>query len=46
MAKDAEFWEAMYRSLLRRVTEVSETMKPRQQALWLARIVQAHNHDT
>ena len=45
MAKDAAFWEAMYRALLRRATEVSETMRPREQARWLARIVQAHNHD-
>ena len=42
--KDAEFWEAMYQALLRRITEVSATMRPRRQALWLARIVHAHNY--
>ena len=43
--KDAEFWEGMYRALLRRITEVSATMRPRRQALWLARIVHAHNYE-
>ena len=43
--KDAEFWEAMYQALLRRITEVLATMRPRRQALWLARIVHAHNYE-
>ena len=38
--KDAEFWEAMYRALLRRITEVSATMRPRRQALWLVSAAQ------
>jgi len=38
-------WEARYRALLRRVTEISD-MRPRPAAKALAAVVYAHNKDT
>ena len=38
-------WEARYKALLRRVTEISD-MRPRPAAKALAAVVYAHNKDT
>ena len=40
-----DLWEARYKALLRRVTEISD-MRPRPAAKALAAVVYAHNKDT
>ena len=41
---DVDPWKGRYLALLRRITEISETLRPRAQARELAAVVKAHNY--
>ena len=41
---DVDPWKGRYKALLRRITEISETLRPRAQARELAAVVKAHNY--